>query len=147
MNTPIQGSEQDIPPHALWPDGPAEPPKPRILVGMKSVLFYVANLVILALIVTPVLILEPLALQGLNCFLYRHEGWMPLRLWLGLCIALMLIACAASVILLVSVWMYQKWIRRFGLEEFSGYLFHDRWQRMGRLGRNLNALLLRQARK
>ena len=60
---------------------------------------------------------------------------------------LALIACAWSVTLLVSVGTCRKWIGRFGWDEFSGYLFHDRWQRMGTIGRNLNAFLLRQARK
>ncbi len=147
MNPSTQDSGQGAQAEALWPDGPAEPPKQRVLVGMRAVLFYALNLAILALIAAPILVLEPLALQGLDCFLYRHGGWMPLRLWLGLGIALALITCAASVIVLVSLWMYRKWIVRFGWDEFSGYLFHDRWQRMGRHGRNLNAFFLRQARK
>ena len=147
MNTPVQDNEESSSVEISWPDGSAEPPNPRILVGMRAVLFYAVNLAALAVFAAPILVLEPLALQGLDCFLYRHEGWMFMRLPLGLGIALTLIVCAVSVTLLASVWMYRKWIGRFGWDEFSGYLFHDRWQRMGTIGRNLNAFLLRQARK
>lgn len=142
---PTMSNEPEPSNLTTWPTGPGEPLKPQILIGSKAVLFYGLNLLILFIIAAPILAIEPLALQGLDCFLSRYPDLLPLRIFLGLAVTLTLFACCASVIWSVNLWLFRRWIACFGLEEFRAYLYHDRLQRMGTTGRKLNALALKRA--
>lgn len=142
MTIPTHESENPGP--ATWPGGPGEPPKPQVLIGTKAILFYGLNLLIVFAVAAPVLGIEPLALQGLDCFLYNHPNLFALRMLLGIAVTLTIFACCASVIWSANLWLFRRWIVRFGQDEFRAYLYHDRLQRMGTTGRKLNALALKR---
>lgn len=147
MDPHASGNESNDHEPEVWPDGPIAPLRPLVLTGVKSLAFYLVNLLFLSAVVLPILAVEPFALWGLDCFLHRNPSLVALRIPLGLVIVFILILSASSVILLFLIWMYRKWLDRLGQDEFTVYLFHDRLQRMGTIGLKPNAFLLRQARK
>lgn len=100
MDPHASGNESNDHEPEVWPDGPIAPLRPLVLTGVKSLAFYLVNLVFLLAVVLPILAIEPFALWGLDCFLHRNPSLVALRIPLGLVIVFILILSASSVILL-----------------------------------------------